>query len=277
MDVIRGAFSEMRISIIGAGVVGSAFARQLLLRKITIPEKLFIFEKDEERCNRIRSELSCYGASVIYPTIAESDIIICAVKPQDFSSLSIQLKGVLKASNLFLSVMAGTSIQTIQNVIGTDAHIVRAMPNLPMLVGEAIIPYYSPRPLTEENQKHLEEVLSSCGQSLVLTCEDLVDAATAVSGTGPGYVFYLIEAFTNAACELGFNQYEAKRLISQTFIGSSALYKNSTKDPSTLRGEVTSKGGTTHAAVTVLDNQKVGAAFEDAIKAAYRRAKELSK
>lgn len=267
----------MRVTILGAGVIGGAFARALLRHQVVTSETLFLIEKDEHRCNAIRKELGCYGAGSIYPNISESDVILCAVKPQDFQSIGDDLRKYLHKSQLCLSIMAGTSLATLRKTLGNEVSIARGMPNLPMTIEKGITPYYISAECDQTKIKLVERILSVCGETLRVSNEDLMDAATAVSGSGPGYVFYLMEPYLRAAQSLGFSEEEAKKLVCETLKGTAELFIKSDVGASELRAQVTSKGGTTEAGIRELDSKAVQQTFETAIRKAFERAQELRK
>ena len=205
--------------------------------------------------------------------LQEADLIVWAVKPQSFVQAAAPVRPFV-ARALHLSVMAGIRMAGIAAAIGT-ARIVRAMPNTPALIGQGMTGLYAAPGVSEDDRVCAEAVIRTTGDALWVAEEALLDAVTALSGSGPAYVFYVLEAMQAAGVELGLAPEQARHLATATFAGSAALAAQASEPLATLRERVTSKGGTTHAALTVLDGAGVQPAFIRALRAGAVRAKEL--
>jgi len=205
--------------------------------------------------------------------LQEADLIVWAVKPQSFAQAAAPVRAHAGQA-LHLSVMAGIRVAGIAAATGA-ARIVRAMPNTPALIGQGMTGLYAAPGVSEDDRARAEAVIRATGDALWVAQESLLDAVTAVSGSGPAYVFYVLEAMQAAGVELGLAPEQARRLAVATFAGSAALAGQASEPLATLRERVTSKGGTTHAAITTLDGAGVQPAFIRALRAAAVRAKEL--
>ena len=209
--------------------------------------------------------------------LQEADVIVWAVKPQSFAQAAAPVRPFV-ARALHLSVMAGIRVAGIAAAIGAapgSAAIVRAMPNTPALIGQGMTGLYAAPGVGADGRARAEAVIRATGDALWVAEESLLDAVTALSGSGPAYVFYVLQAMQAAGVELGLAPEQARHLATATFAGSAALAGQSSEPLATLRERVTSKGGTTHAALTVLDGAGVQPAFIRALHAAALRAKEL--
>lgn len=202
----------------------------------------------------------------------EPDYVVVAVKPQMLVDTLPALKKFKNA--VFISIAAGKRIQLFKNILGTDK-IVRAMPNLPALIGEGVTGIYAEN--LDDKQAEIGRLFNSLGKTVWLKSEDMVDSITAISGSGPAYVFLFIQSLIEAAQELGFEEIDAKNIATQTVLGSAKNVEYSTESAVILKENVTSKGGTTAAALSVLeDNNALKELVKEAAKAAFARSKELS-
>ena len=203
----------------------------------------------------------------------QATIVIWAVKPQTFQQAAQQARPHT-ARALHLSVAAGIRSDSIASWLGNE-RVVRTMPNTPALIGQGITALY-PRPAVSAADRALaDRVMGTTGETLWLDAEDQLDAVTALSGSGPAYMFYFMEAMTAAGADMGLSREQAHRLAVATFVGAGALARASEEPPEVLRQRVTSKGGTTYAAITAMDASGVRVAFEQAMQAARVRAREL--
>lgn len=272
----------MKIGIIGYGNMGSAIAGRIKNRY-----KVFVFDKDKEKTNKATG---INVAKNISDLIKNSDVIVLAVKPQDFDSVLGQIKNYIK-KNLVVSIAAGITTAHIEKLLG-KAKVVRTMPNLPAKIGDGMICLSKGRFVKREDLALAQTLFSCLGKTMVLD-EKLMDAATAVSGSGPGFIYSIIgdkigrtikteefiQDFLNrefgfAAKKVGFNQRQAKILAETTVKGSLHFWIESGLSPKELEIRVASKGGTTEAGLKVL--RRTGS-LGAAVKAAAKRAKELSK
>ncbi len=200
-------------------------------------------------------------------------LVVWAVKPQSFAEAAAPCAAWVSGA-LQLSVMAGIRSAAIVAATGSG-RVVRAMPNTPALIGQGIAGLYATQAVSDDERTAVEQVLAPTGQLLWVEREQDLDAVTAVSGSGPAYVFYVVEAMMQAAVEMGLSPEQGRRLALATIAGAAALAEASDESPTVLRERVTSKGGTTHAAISSLEADGVKAAFVKALRAAQQRAREL--
>lgn len=204
-------------------------------------------------------------------------IIILAVKPQTIAEALAPLKGSITRAHLIISIAAGVSVKKIQGLLGTSCAVVRVMPNTPALVGEGAAGYSFSREVGPKDKKTAVNILSTFCRVMVNVTEADINKVTALSGSGPAYVFYFAEAMLQAAKLMNFDAAKAKSLIAQTFIGAAELFAQSDESPDILRRNVTSKGGTTEKAISVMDAAGLKGNFIKAVISAKKRADELGK
>ena len=260
------------IAFIGGGNMASAILGGLI-RQGAPAAGFEVVEPFEAARDRLASEFGIQAQAEAGPALARCSVVVWAVKPQSFAQAAAPVRPFAPQA-LHLSVAAGISSDSIARWLGTE-RIVRAMPNTPALVGQGMTGLFA-RPAAAGDGALVEQVLAPTGQLLWVATEGALDAVTAVSGSGPAYVFYFIEAMTEAGVEMGLPPEQAHRLAVGTFTGASALAASASEPPSVLRERVTSKGGTTYAAITSLEAAQVKASFKAAIRAAQLRASELA-
>ena len=260
------------VAILGAGALGEILAGGLL-RAGWSPDDLSLAARREERCAELTDRLGvvCH----LDPNVAAAGkrVVVVAVKPKDVPTLLEQIAGSLEPEQIVLSLAAGVPAAVFEKALGEVA-VVRAMPNTPALVDEAVTAYAPGKYVSEEALKEVASVMEAVGKTVVLE-EQLMDAVTAVSGTGPAYVYLLAEALTDAAIREGLPRHAAQLLVDQTLKGTGALLAETALSPIKLRAQVTSPGGTTAAAVHVLEESGFRAAIEDAVRAAAERSREM--
>lgn len=260
------------IAILGAGKMGEALISGLL-RAGRNPGEVLAVVRRSERAAALRD---AYGVEVV--TAAEAaksaDTLVIAVKPQDMSTLLDQIAPHLPADRLVISVAAGIPTATIERRFGVDIPVVRVMSNTPVLVDEAMSVISAGRYAGEEHLRRAEELLRPVGNVLRIP-ESQQDAATALSGSGPAYVYFLVEAMVDAGILLGIPRGTAMEMVTQAVYGAATMLRDSGEHPVILREAVTSPGGTTISAIRELERHGVRAAFLEAIEAARDRAAEL--
>lgn len=259
-----------KIAIIGGGNMGTA-----ILSRIRRKYPVQVCEASAERRDYLKKTFKVKAAD-LSAAVKACDIIILAVKPQDFDSILGQIKSIVNAKKLIISIAAGISTYYIENQLGQKVRVVRTMPNMPAQIGEGITAVSQGRYATDFDVKQVCHIFNSIGQTLVVA-ENLIDAITAVSGSGPAYVFLFAECLMKAAQSLGLNEEQSRELVYKTLTGSVHLLVSSKDDAVTLRGKVTSRGGTTQAATEVFMASNLENIFKEALAAAKQRAKELSK
>ncbi len=253
-----------RIVIIGGGNMGEAIIKGL-------KRQVFVCESDPAKTKALAKKYKTVAIDL--DQASSCDVIIFAVKPQDMGAVLAQIEN---KGQLFISIAAGLTTTYFEKHLGGKARVIRSMPNMPALIGEGITALSAGKYAKPQDLKLAQEILNSVGTTVVVK-ESMLDAVTAVSGSGPAYVFLFVEQWLAAAKALGFKQAEAKELVYQTLIGSAHLLKKSEFDAGTLREKVTSKGGTTQAALEVFAKNKFNQTVKNALFAASKRAKALSK
>jgi pyrroline-5-carboxylate reductase len=261
-----------RIAFIGGGNMASAIIGGLV-RQGLAPAQIQVVEPFAEARERLRQQFGVDAEEQAGPALASCGLAVWAVKPQTFRAAAAQAQAHVQQA-LHLSVAAGIRSDSIADWLGTQ-RIVRSMPNTPALVGKGMTALFARTGVTPQERSRVEQVIATTGEFLWVDAEAQLDAVTALSGSGPAYVFYFLEAMTQAGAELGLGEEQARRLAVATFAGASELARASQEPLQLLRERVTSKGGTTHAALTSLENDGVKAAFVKALHAASRRAEEL--
>ncbi|MCW3083385.1 MAG: Pyrroline-5-carboxylate reductase [Bacteroidetes bacterium] len=266
----------MKITIVGCGNMGLIYARAFLKYNIVSKENLLLAEKSEARKQELL-KLNIGQVCVVNDArVSESDIVILAVKPQDFNELSIELKQVLKPENIIISIMAGMKLERIEEVL-QQKNIIRAMPNSPAELGMGMTAFTSSKALTIEQIRKAENLLATTGRTVFFENENLLDAVTALSGSGPAYFFYIVKQMIEAGKQMGFDEATSSMLVKQTMLGSFHLMNTASKSLDELITAVASKGGTTEAALTSFNADEVGKNLQKGIVKARDRASELSK
>jgi pyrroline-5-carboxylate reductase len=260
------------IAFIGGGNMASALLGGLV--EAGRPrDSILVVEPGETQRRLLDERFGVSARAVADGSLEGADVVVWAVKPQVFLAAAAPCKPYVGGA-LHLSVMAGIRSDAIAVATGAT-RVVRAMPNTPALIGRGIAGVFARAAVTADDRTLVESLLAPTGEIVWVAREDDLDAVTALSGSGPAYVFHLIEAMLAAGREMGLPQADAKRLAVQTLAGAAALAARSGEPPETLRRNVTSPGGTTDAAMTVLEQRGVKEAFVAAILAARDRAREL--
>ena len=263
----------MNVTFIGGGNMASAIIGGLV-RKHWPLRAIRVVEVAAAARERLQRELKVATHAALDARAAKSDCIVLAIKPQQMREAALALKPLL-ASQLVITIAAGIRVRDLSRWLGGYQHIVRVMPNTPALALAGVSGLFAARAVTAAERAAAERVLGAVGTTLWLEREDDLDAVTAVSGSGPAYVFYFIEALERAACELGLRADAAHTLALETFAGAVKLAAQATEPPETLRGRVTSKGGTTERALASMEADHVKDAIVRAVKAAAGRSREL--
>ncbi len=263
----------MNITFIGGGNMASALIGGMLQQGYSAAQ-IRVVEISAAGREKITRESGVTAVAQIADGISGSDVILLAVKPQQLSAMAQQLAPLLK-DHLVISIAAGIRASDICRWLGGHACVVRAMPNTPALVRAAVTGLYALPGVSAQQKQHAEAILAAVGSVLWLEREELLDALTAVSGSGPAYVFYFIEALQQAAVELGLDAAQARQLSLETFLGAARLASQSEEDAATLRARVTSKGGTTERALQSMEHDGVRSAIARAIHAAHERARAM--
>ena len=260
------------LAFIGGGNMAGAIIGGLIKGGRRADSILVVDPFDAQRV-KLQADFGVRTLAVADVALARAALVVWAIKPQLFAAAAAPCAPHVGAA-LHLSVMAGIRSDAIARVTGSE-RVVRAMPNTPALIGLGIAGLYARHGVTAAEKARVEAVLAPTGQVLWVAHEEDLDAVTALSGSGPAYVFYFVEAMMQAAREMGLSDEQGRQLALATFAGASELARRASEPPEVLRERVTSKAGTTEAALDSLEADAVKAAFVKALKAAQRRAREL--
>jgi len=263
-----------QISFVGGGVMAEAMLQGLLSRKLVSASDITVSEPRKERREELKAKYNISVTDRNIDTVASSRIVVLCVKPQDVAKVLSELKGHLKEGQLIISIVAGTRLDTISDEVEHDA-IVRVMPNTPAQYGEGMSVWTATPAVTAAQLENSKAILAAFGKELFMHEEKFLDMATAVSGTGPTYVFLVMEAMIDAAVHLGFPRHIAYELVTETIRGSIIYAMKSEKHPAELRNLVTSPGGTSAAALYQLEKGGLRTVISKAILAAYERSRSL--
>jgi pyrroline-5-carboxylate reductase len=265
-----------KIAIIGSGAMGEAIISGLIRNDVTLPANIRVSDTRQERVDELHS---IYGVSPFIDNsaaVSQADVVVVSVKPQRLDLVMAGLKDKIPEEALVLSIIAGATIDKISN--GLNHHcVVRSMPNTPAQIGEGITVWVASPLVSPEQLELARRILTALGQEVYAEEENFLDMATALSGTGPAYVFLFMEALIDAGVHLGFPRRIAEQLVSQTLRGSVDYFDLRKDHPAQLRNEVTSPAGTSAAALYYLEKAGFRTAISRAIWAAYERSQELGR
>ena len=263
-------------AFIGGGNMGGALIRGLIAKGLPA-ERISVGEAVQARRIALADELGVHVSADNREIVEGADLVVLAVKPQDMATtVRVLAPGLARRRPLVLSIAAGIRVADIQGWCGPGIAVVRAMPNRPALNNAGASALYAPAGLTPEQRKLAEDALAAVGTAVWVNEEDALDVVTALSGSGPAYFFLLAELMTDAAVNLGLARESAQELAIQTLFGSGRMARDSDGDLARLRAEVTSKGGTTEAALRVFDSSNLRGIVAAALQAATDRGRELA-
>jgi pyrroline-5-carboxylate reductase len=264
------------VALIGPGVMAEAIIAGLLRQGITTPDKILASGPRLERVEELHTRYGIHALTDNRAAVAQADVVILSIKPQRLQKVLRGLEGAIPSQALVLSIIAGATIQTISEGLKHPA-VARSMPNTPAQIGEGITVFTTASAVTPEQRDMACQVLGALGQQVYVEEESYLDMATALSGSGPAYVFLFMEALVDAGVHMGFPRRIAEQLVTQTILGSVAYYEKHKDHPAQLRNQVTSPGGTTAQALYYLEKAGFRTALSRAIWAAYERSLELGK
>jgi pyrroline-5-carboxylate reductase len=279
--------TESTITFIGGGNMASALIAGLagnIAGKTAGKGGIHVIDPNQAALDKLRDQYDVSTGTAVDGSVAASDVIVLAIKPQSTREASAALASMLSAakaaaasgaSPLILSIVAGIRMADLSRWLGGHQAIVRCMPNTPALIGLGITGLYAGPGVSAAHKEIADAILQAVGKTVWVEQESQIDAVTALSGSGPAYVFYVLEAMQQAAAELGLTAEQGTQLALATFTGAAQLAAQSSEPVTLLRERVTSKGGTTYAAITSMEQQGVKQAIVTAIKAAAHRANEL--
>jgi len=265
----------MNVVFIGGGNMADALIGGLLKNGFAA-NQLRAVEVDGAARRRLSDKYRIECAAEARGTIRPGEVVVFAVKPQQMKEAA-RFSGLKDNANLVISIAAGVTLASLAGWLGGHAKLVRAMPNAPALIGAGVTGLYALPGVSDAEKKQAETILGAVSATVWIAEEALMDAVTAVSGSGPAYVFWFIEQLAAAGESLGLNQETSKKLALETVLGSAKLAAQSADPPAVLRARVTSKGGTTEAALKAFEEQKLAARFMRAVEAARDRGAELGR
>ena len=266
---------KKKIAFIGPGVMAEAMIAGLLRQGLAKPENVTAAGPREERGAELTKKYGIKATTDNSAAVSHADVVVLSVKPQRLTEVMKSLKGI-RADALVLSIIAGANIKKISSGLKHKA-IVRSMPNTPGQIGEGITVWAASKEVTEEQQEMTRAILGALGEEVFVEDESYLDMATALSGSGPAYVFLFTEALIDAGVHMGFPRRIAEQLVLQTIKGSASYYQGAARHPATLRNQVTSPGGTSAEALYYLEKAGFRTAISRAVWAAYQRSLELGK
>ncbi len=266
----------MKVLVVGAGNMGRTYAEGMSKSKLLKKKNIMVLDKSDEKLEEL-DQISYFDAfSHLEDCVPQADIIFIAVKPYHAEQLLKKINPLVTADQIVISIMAGVTLDTIKSVSGVNK-IVRAMPNLPAKVGKGLTSYVASDNISRLELLTVESLLDTTGKSIRVDNENLIDASTGISGSGPAYVFYFMQSMMDAAQQMGFSRNESRILVSQTFTGASELFDQSDLSPNSWMKKVASKGGTTRAALDSMEDNNVNELIKEAAFSAFNRAIELGK
>jgi pyrroline-5-carboxylate reductase len=264
-----------KLVFIGAGSMAEAMISGIIENKMLDAKKIWVTNKaNKEKLSDLHQQYGVTGSYDLKALFADADAVVLAMKPKDAAAAITEIRNYLSDNVLIISVLAGISITTIEILAGKQLAIARAMPNTSAAVGKSATGIAVNNSVSAHQMETIKQLFETVGFAAFVP-EEQLDAVTGLSGSGPAYIYYLVEAMEKGAAEIGLDQETAKKLIIQTFIGAAEMVKVSPKPSKQLRKEVTSPGGTTEAGIKILEENHVQQAFIECMKAAAAQSKKM--
>jgi len=254
--------------------MGRAMLSAIISKGLINPENITVSDKNKARLKQLKQDFDVYITGNNIEAVARGDVIVLAIKPQNLAEVMDEIGGQFKTNQLVLSIVAGKSIMTLRQGLKHNV-IARAMPNTPAQIGQGMTVWTATVEVTEKQKASIGSILKAMGKEIYVKDESVIDMATAVSGSGPAYVFLFMESLINAALDIGLPQDIARELVLQTVKGSVEYARKSDKELAQLREMVTSPGGTTAEALKVFETGQFTKLIRQAVAAAYNRAKQM--
>ena len=267
-------FTNQKIAFIGAGTMGEAMIRGLLGQKLVQPDQIIAADPWEKRVKFLAERYEIATTVDNRKAAEEGQIVILSIKPQSIPYVLPEIRGHLRRQDLLLSIIAGAPIKKLSDG-AAHASVVRAMPNTPAQIGMGITVWTATAEVSDDHKQQAGAILGSFGEEIFVEQESYLDMATALSGSGPGYIFMMMEALIDAGVHLGFSRHVARQLVFQTMRGSVEYAEQSGKHVAELRNQVTSPGGTTAAALYHMEKGGLRTVISRGIWAAYERSVAL--
>jgi pyrroline-5-carboxylate reductase len=281
-QVARNPLADARLAFIGLGVMAEAIAAGLLRKGLVTPEQMVGSHPRDSRREELYTkygiqmfEANREAVEAAYPKDSDAgSIVILAVKPQRLGKVLAELKGSIHADQVVVSIVAGAKIETIADEL-LHAAVIRTMPNTPAQVGEGVTAWTSSAAVREAQEHQVRAMLEALGKTVRVENERQIDMATALSATGPTYIFLVMEALIDAGVHMGFSRHVAQELVQQMILGSVLFARESHKHPAELRNMVTSPGGTSAEAIYQMEKGSLRTVLSKAVWAAFQRAEAL--
>ncbi len=264
------------IGFIGAGNMATALIKGLISSKLYKSEQINASDVDPDKLSEMSRQFGITGQSSNKELVNNSQIIILSVKPQIVKEVLEDIKDDIKDSHTIISIAAGIPLKAIEDILRKDVPLIRVMPNTPALIQKGVSVLAAGKKVSGADLLKAENIFKEVGKTIIVK-EKMMDAVTAVSGSGPGFIFKIMEDYVNAAKKVGFDEQISLKLVMQTFLGATQLAEKSDQTLTKLREMVTSPGGTTEAGLRVLNEKGIGDIIEDSVKAACERSVELGK
>ena len=270
------AFNGERITFIGAGVMGEAMIKGLLHQKLVKPEQITAADPHEARLKELEKAYGIHYSTDNVESAQNADVLVLSVKPQVIDKVLPELRGRVDGVTLIVSIVAGVTLKSISDVL-LNARVVRSMPNTPGQIGKGITVWTASQDVADEQHQQADLLLGALGERIFVGDERFLDMATALSGSGPAYVFMFMEAMIDAGVHMGFSRRDSEKLVTQTLLGSVLYAEQSGLHPAQLRNQVTSPGGTTAEALHQMEKGGLRTVLSEGIWAAYQRSQALGK
>ena len=263
----------MNIGFIGGGTMGEALIKSIIAKGAAAPQDITVSDISQKRRDSLKKDYGVKTTASNVEAANTAEVIVLAVKPQDMNAVLQELKG-LSPKQLVLSIAAGVTLETLHKGLAHNC-LVRAMPNMPAQIGEGMTVWTASAEVSEKQKEMAKLILSACGEELYVNHEKYIDMATALSGSGPAYIFLIIEALTDAGVHIGLPRDMAEKLVIETVIGSARAVKATARHPAQLKNMVTSPGGTTTEGILQLEAGGLRSLLLRAVIAAFDKAKSL--
>ncbi len=266
----------MKVLVIGGGNMGFTYAEGMAQSPLLNRRKIMVMDKSPETIEKLRTYPDFEVYNNLEDCLPKADIVFIAVKPYHAEGLFQEMKQLINAGQIFVSMMAGVTLETIMNGLGMPK-VIRTMPNLPAKVGKGVTSFTETKDVSRVELIMVRNLLDTTGVSIRVQNEQFIDKSTGISGSGPAYVFYFMQSMLEAAKKMGFSDNDSKVLVTYTFDGAVELFKQHDLTPNNWMDKVASKGGTTQAALQSMQDNDVKELIKEAAFAAFDRAVELGK
>lgn len=264
----------MKVLVIGAGNMGLTYAEGMAKSPYLNRRNLMIFDVSPEKTEALSAIPHFDAYDTLEDCLPKADVVFIAVKPYHSEDLFKSMKNQVNKDQVFVSLMAGITIESMQEGLGVKK-VIRTMPNLPAKVGKGMTSFTESEDVSRIELIMVRNLLDTTGEAIHVENENFINASTGISGSGPAYVFYFMQSMLEAALKMGFSENDSKVLVSQTFEGAVALFNDSDLSPTSWMNKVASKGGTTRAALDSMDDNNIKELIKEAAYAAFNRATEL--